>query len=112
MSLESIEKDAFPKESATLAFDVHGIVHCWVSHLPPSMVMTARVSDGGAMIRVVPVSRMAVRPVMPASCPLTVIASIAPSQNPTLLTLGMVTRVLATNLVESSPPNVTWPSLS
>ena len=111
-SLGSMENDAFPNESARLAFVVHGTVHCWVSHAPPTIVMMAWVSAAGAMMSVVPVSRIAVRPVKPESCPLTVIAFMAPSQNPCWLTLGKVTRVLAMNLVESSPPKVISPSLS
>jgi hypothetical protein len=50
-------------------------------------------------MRVVPVSKIAVRPVRPSEMPLTETVSINPSQNPCLLTLGNSVRD-PVNLVE------------
>ena len=61
-------------------------------------------------MRVVPVSRIALRPVRPVSVPSTVTESIEPSQNPFVATLLKVTSVCASNLEASSPPNVISPS--
>jgi len=55
------------------------------------------------MMTVVPVSRIAVRPSKPVSVPSTVTAGRAACQNPFSSILGRVVRVLASNLVGSSP---------
>lgn len=50
-----------------------------------------------------PVSRIVVRPVSPKSASFTLTPSRLDSQNPSVLTLGRLTKVFASNLVESSP---------
>ena len=103
-----------PKPSATLVLLVHGIVYppCPSLCAPGIAAWTASASAWGAMMSVVPVSRIALRPCRPRSCPSALTPSIAASQNPSWLTLSTVTSVLASNLEESSPPKVTSPSFS
>ena len=112
----SIANDAPPNESATLVVVSHGMTKPpWPSDCAPGIAAwTAAASAGGATMSVVPVSRIAERPVSPRSCPSAVTASIAPSQKPAVAplvaTLSNVTSVAGSNLVVSSAPNVISPS--
>ena len=111
-----IANDVPPNSSATLEFVSHGMMNPpWPSDCAPGMsACTAAASALGATMSVVPVSRIALRPLRPESAPSTVIAPSAPSQKPAAspdATLSNVVSVDGSNLVSSSPPNVISPSL-
>ena len=105
MSRGSMANDWPPNVRATEPLKVQGTVNPpWPSDWEPSIwSWTVAASLGGAMISVVPVSTIAVRPCKPRSVPSTDMASRLASQNPRSLALSSVTRVCGSNLVSSSP---------
>jgi len=103
----SMVKVWLPNFIATDVEVVHGIkkLPSPLDLAPGICEWRAMASAGGAMISVVPVSRIAERPLSPVSFPSTE-SVMAASQNPTLERLSTVTSVFGSMMVSSIPPNV------